>query len=676
MQLLRELHKALADNAPATAATIGQRILDRRVDYPPSVIEYVNTLLSQTSSRVSPIAVPPKIVTSKYGLTQQPSDNIPEPPDVQAAPVAIGEANAPIPQFFMVDLAIRLDSIVLVAGWTTATAEFGLVTDDAVLDVRHVSVPRSDVAKHFALDAGDKLGMVLVAECPEDHPICLSWEAGAQRGISRILEFGTSADTTQIGARERNILGPALGMLALALPPFSDQWRSFIRHIAPSSGPCSSARGHLEGAAAVERTKDAVVYGWAVHTPTGFVWLEDDSGHIYSLEEAYRFFRQDVHDSVAMNFSHGTGEAGFVVCLHGLKPGASICLKTICETGVHVLSEARTITLPIDPVGAARHLFGVGVPITDMHRRVPLVDQAILTPLIEHRQEVVADLPVTGRQLGDAVPDPMVSIVVPLYGRTDFVEHQLIEFVEDPWLSVHAELIYVLDDPSLVEGFIADAEALHKLYRLPFRWLWGSVNRGFSGANNLGASKARGDYLVFLNSDVFPQTSGWLEPLVEVLATRDEIGAVGPRLVFADGSIQHAGMEFVRCDDLGIWANHHPLQGLDPALDRHRELSIVPAVTGGCLAIRRADFERIGRWDTGYLVGDFEDSDLCLKLRAVGLKSAYLPTVQLTHLERQSFKLLGRDQFSSRLVIYNAVRHQQRWAALIQSVMQEQSCAS
>ncbi|MCY1251670.1 mycofactocin system glycosyltransferase [compost metagenome] len=107
--------------------------------------------------------------------------------------------------------------------------------------------------------------------------------------------------------------------------------------------------------------------------------------------------------------------------------------------------------------------------------------------------------------------------------------------------------------------------------------------------------------------------------------------------------------------------------GLDPLLDPRAELSIVPSVTGACMAIRRTDLERAGGWDTGYLIGDFEDSDLCLKLRDQGLAIAYLPSVQLTHLERQSFKLLGQGDFRSRVVIYNAVRHQSRWSSLIEA---------
>ena len=63
-------------------------------------------------------------------------------------------------------------------------------------------------------------------------------------------------------------------------------------------------------------------------------------------------------------------------------------------------------------------------------------------------------------------------------------------------------------------------------------------------------------------------------------------------------------------------------------------------------------------------------ADLCLKLRANGLRVAYVPGVQLTHLERQSFKLLGQDDFRQKVVIYNAVRHQSRWASALKEIGQ------
>ncbi len=565
-----------------------------------------------------------------------------------------------------VDRAYRLGELLMVVGWTTAELELELRSESGPLAARRVAVARQDVASHFGRSEGEGLGFVLVAQADaaQAAAVALGWELrrGGSAGRSRPLRFGTELPTTE---GELAALGPALGLLALTQEAHSPAWVDLIARAPLSAQPCRSARGFLEGAAACDTTQDGIVVGWAVHTPGTVVWLEDETGRSYPLGQAFRRFRQDVHDAVGQDFGHASRDAGFIVRVRGLKAGSKLQLKAVAETGVHVLGETACVALPLDPVGAARWLFAVGTPLADMHRRVPQVDEPVLGPLIAHRQSVWDELPLEGRALGRLPADPAVSVIVPLYGRIDFVEHQLIEFSRDPWFQQQAELIYVIDDPKLLDSFPALAESLHRLYRLPMRWVWGSVNRGFSGANNLGVRVARAPRLLFLNSDAFPQQPGWIQPLLDVLDTHPRIGAVGPRLTFADGSIQHAGMEFMRREELGVWVNHHPFMGLDPVLDPHAGLTRLPAITGACLALRRVDFERIGGWDTGYLIGDFEDSDLCLKLRALGLDIAYLPAVQLTHLERQSFKLLGQDEFRTRVVLYNAVRHQTRWAGLI-----------
>jgi GT2 family glycosyltransferase len=584
--------------------------------------------------------------------------------DIQAAPAPLSSSGEGATQRIKIDAAYRFGASVMVAGWCSGDVELGLSANGVELDTRHTNVARQDVAEHLQLPKGDRLGFVLVAEAPVDSSVSVIWEPkqGGSVCTSQPLKFSSAVPSSPA---DLHVLGPAMGLLALAQEPHSKAWANLITRTPTATVPCRTARAFLEGCAACELTRDVVVVGWVVHAPGTVVWLEDEAGHTFSLDGAFRRFRQDVHDAVGHEFGQGSRNAGFVARLRGIKPGSMVRLKAVAETGVHVLGETACTTLPLDPVSAARWLFAVATPLQDMHRRVPIIDEPVLGPLIQHRQTIWDELPVHRRDLGKLPDSPAVSVIVPLYGRSDFVEHQLIEFAADPWFKENVELVYVIDDPKLVDGFGSQAETLHRLYRLPFRWIWGSVNRGFSGANNLGARHSSAPVMVFLNSDAFPQAAGWLQPLIQVLSDRPDIGAVGPRLVFADGSIQHAGMEFQRREELGAWVNHHPCMGLDPQLDPHRELSIVPSVTGACMALRRVDFDRLGGWDTGYLVGDFEDSDLCLKLRSVGLNIAYLPTVQLTHLERQSFKLLGQDEFRTRVVLYNAVRHQTRWAGLI-----------
>lgn len=426
------------------------------------------------------------------------------------------------------------------------------------------------------------------------------------------------------------------------------------------------AVGYLELAAASALIQEAIVVGWVIHDPGVTVWLENEDGDRYFLNNAFRIKRQDVFDAFAKNFGNDAREGGFIILVPGMLLTEKIKLMAMSGSESIVLGTIECSSLEATSTACARWLFGISTPLNQVQKRFPLIDGPLIDAYLSYEQQGWAELPLQMHQLGNPTINPDVSVIVPLYGRSDFVEHQLLEFCRDAWFVQNAELIYVLDDPKLADSFPALAEYLYRLYRLPFKWVWGDVNRGYSGANNLGASQAAGTKLLFLNSDAFPQQPGWLQALLSVLDDHPEIGAVGPRLVFADGSIQHAGMEFMRRDELGIWINHHPFMGLDSKLDRAQELTIVPAVTGACLAIRRSDFDRIQGWDTGYLIGDFEDSDLCLKLRAEGLKIGYLPTVQLTHLERQSFKLLGQDDFRTRVTIYNAVRHQNRWQHLLE----------
>jgi|GEM_PF-1488453 len=428
------------------------------------------------------------------------------------------------------------------------------------------------------------------------------------------------------------------------------------------------ALGFLEAAATSTITGEGVVVGWTKYAPGAAIWLENNEGEKISLNTAFRFDRPDVDDVYGNSFGHISGDAGFIIRFASMKIGEYIRLMASYDGTSITLSETQCKSMGGRAIAAAQWLFGLATPVSQLQKRFSNIDIPIIDALLDYERKTQSALPIQIHQLGSPATKPTVSIIIPLYGRIDFVESQFIEFSRDAWLMANAEIIYVVDDPKLTENFFALAENLHRIYRLPFKWAWGSANRGFSGANNLGSHYAKGKYLLFLNSDVFPQNPGWLEQLLDVLDTNPKIGAVGPRLIFANGSIQHAGMSFVRKEELGIWVNHHPSMGLDPSLDPTENLSLMPAITGACLAMRRSEFDQIEGWDTGYLIGDFEDSDLCLKLRSAGFDIAYLPTVQLTHLERQSFKLLGQDDFRFRVVIYNAVRHQSRWQHLIEKL--------
>lgn len=420
--------------------------------------------------------------------------------------------------------------------------------------------------------------------------------------------------------------------------------------------------GHLESVHVSLLDRQAVALGWVALSQGATAWIQDEAGRSTALDDAAFFFeRKDITDAVSERGLEGAPRA-FLVRLPTANPEGRFSLRARSERGEHVLVDGVTPTaLPLDPKAAFRALAQIYSPTSLLAERAAKIDLPVIGPLVE-RQRASGATPAALNVVCGALPEsPRVSVIIPMYGRFDLLEPQLLKFSQDPWMREHAELIYVVDDPELVDTMRTSAPGLAGLYGQGFRWLWGGRNRGFSGANNLGVAHARADRLLFLNSDVFPRHAGWLPALLEVLEAHPDVQAVGPRLLFADGSLQHAGMRFAHREDLGIWINLHPWRGLSPELDPAVGLTEVPAVTGACLAMRRADFDRVGGWDDGYLIGDFEDSDLCMSLRAQGGRIAYLPELSLTHLERQSLRSLGDGGLRTRIVIYNAVRHQSRW---------------
>jgi GT2 family glycosyltransferase len=262
-----------------------------------------------------------------------------------------------------------------------------------------------------------------------------------------------------------------------------------------------------------------------------------------------------------------------------------------------------------------------------------------------------------------------VSVVVPIYGRYDFIEYQMSLFADDPeWEGV--ELIYVVDDPRIGEDAIRLARQLHPLFRVSCRVITCLRNNGFSAACNIGAALTRGRLLLLLNSDVMPKRPGCLGDLTRAYDSAKEPGVVGAKLLFADGSVQHAGMTFHQFPSRpGLWFNVHPGKGLPNDADGAGTLVPVPAVTGACMMLERQLFLDVGGFDESYIIGDFEDSDLCLRLRERGRQCYVASSVELYHLERQSQSLAGSTEWRESLTLYNAWRQTDKWDTTIRGIV-------
>ena len=192
-------------------------------------------------------------------------------------------------------------------------------------------------------------------------------------------------------------------------------------------------------------------------------------------------------------------------------------------------------------------------------------------------------------------------------------------------------------------------------------------NLGFARACNQGARAAGGRHLIFLNNDTVA-TERWLEEILAPLEEPD-VAIVGARLLFADGTIQHAGVNvgLGRKDGLaqGFHA-HYRLPGDHlPAL----RPADVAAVTGAAMAVRREAWEAVGGFHEGYWNGN-EDVDLCLAVLQSGWRIRYQPTSVLYHYESMS----GPDRWSG--CAHNVALFNERWAGWIRAQQRQMAPAT
>jgi GT2 family glycosyltransferase len=180
-------------------------------------------------------------------------------------------------------------------------------------------------------------------------------------------------------------------------------------------------------------------------------------------------------------------------------------------------------------------------------------------------------------------------------------------------------------------------------------------NTGFGAANNEGADRACGRYVLFLNQDAFVHR-GWLPPLLERIESDDAIGAVGPMLLNPDGSLQCAGAMIFRTGDTRCYG-----VGDDPELPEYCLARDVDYLSGACLLTRRSAFTDVGGFSPAYGLAYFEDADLCLSLATRGYRSVYEPRSRVTHVRgRPSDALLE-------LAARNRTLFERRWREVLAS---------
>ena len=258
-----------------------------------------------------------------------------------------------------------------------------------------------------------------------------------------------------------------------------------------------------------------------------------------------------------------------------------------------------------------------------------------------------APAPVTATAAAPAA-EPIVSIIIPVFNRLDLTRQCLRALYANTPAPRHE--IILLDNGS-TDGTAEFLRAEETAGRL--RVISNKDNAGFAKACNQGAAAARGRYILFLNNDTEVQ-SNWLGALFALGEADPATAAVGSKLLFPDGTIQHAGVALADCWDHDPLLAFHLFAKEKSAFALANQRRIYQALTAACMLVRKSCFEAVGGFDEGYWNG-YEDVDLCLRFQQRGWLCVYEPASVVIHHESQS----GPERY--RRVSENVQRFHDKW---------------
>lgn len=218
-----------------------------------------------------------------------------------------------------------------------------------------------------------------------------------------------------------------------------------------------------------------------------------------------------------------------------------------------------------------------------------------------------------------------VSIIIPVFNNLEYTRDCLASIYQHASPELPFEVIVVDNGSTDGTGVFLQQEQARGRVRL----LANAENLGFARACNQGARAALGQYLVFLNNDtkVLP---GWLEALADSAQKDETTAVVGAKLLYADDTIQHAGVVFDA--DRKVYHLYQGFPQNHPAVNQEREFQ---AVTAACALFKKKVFFEAGLFDERYVNG-IEDLDLCFRIREKGYKVVYNPQSVVYHYESRT----------------------------------------
>ena len=217
--------------------------------------------------------------------------------------------------------------------------------------------------------------------------------------------------------------------------------------------------------------------------------------------------------------------------------------------------------------------------------------------------------------------------------------------------------IIIIENNSVKQETFKYYEYLESKYKFVRIIYWeGPFN--YSAINNFGFQHSKGGYILLLNNDIQVITPNWIEEML-MFAQRKDMGAVGAKLYYPDGTIQHAGIGIGLLTLAGHYHKNFP-HSSPGYMGRASYAQDVSAVTGACMLIPRHVYEEINGLDDSFAVA-FNDVDFCMRIRKAGYLIVFTPYAELYHYESKS-RGADDDPKKQRWFESEVFRFQKRWS--------------
>ena len=250
----------------------------------------------------------------------------------------------------------------------------------------------------------------------------------------------------------------------------------------------------------------------------------------------------------------------------------------------------------------------------------------------------------------------LVSVVIATFNKCEYTKRCL----EGLLRSMHRPLEVIIvdngstdDTPALLRAYAAEGERRGAAFKLIFN----KTNRGASTARNQGIDAAVGEYVAFLDNDVVIRTLTWMERMMEAFKQNPKVGIITPKLIFPfpPNPIQCAGAEVSPTGRVNFTGRGEP----NDLPQYNRSRSVQCAISASWM-VRAEVIRKAGYFDEYFNPVQYEDIDYCYRVRHLGYRVLYIPSVEMYHFENVT-TAMSSGLNNRYLLVKNGMKFKERW---------------